>query len=56
MNPLVKACHNCKVYINLDASYEGQKLEKAFDSKHRGHMVQVVQFAEIKDKYKLYEP
>ncbi|MHA1233305.1 MAG: hypothetical protein ACTSRP_16125 [Candidatus Helarchaeota archaeon] len=52
---MVKACHGCREYIFLDATYEGQKLEKAFDSKHRGHMVQVVRYDEIKDKYKKFE-
>ncbi|MHA1269991.1 MAG: hypothetical protein ACTSPY_09425 [Candidatus Helarchaeota archaeon] len=52
---MVKACHSCKEYVILDASYESQKLERAFDSKHRGHMVQVVQFNEVKEKYKKFE-
>ena len=52
---MVKACHSCREYIFVDSSYEGQKLEKAFDSRHRGHMVQVAQYAEIKEKYKKFE-
>ena len=51
----VKACHGCLEYIVLDASYESQQLEKAFDSKHRGHMVQIVGLNEVQDKYKQFK-
>ncbi|MBD3228005.1 MAG: hypothetical protein GF329_07430 [Candidatus Lokiarchaeota archaeon] len=52
---VIRACHGCKEYVRLDASYESQQLEKAFNSQHRGHMVQVVSFDEVKDKYKEFK-
>jgi hypothetical protein len=52
---IIKACHSCREYVRLDASFEAQKLERAFDNRHRGHMVQVVQLNEVKDKYTEFE-
>ncbi|MHA1131755.1 MAG: hypothetical protein ACTSQI_00160 [Candidatus Helarchaeota archaeon] len=49
---MVKACHRCRIWIELDSSYESQKKEQRFDREHRGHPVQVVRISEIQKYYK----
>ena len=48
---MVKACHSCRVYMELGSTYEIMQKEKRFDGKHRGHPVQVVRISEVQEYY-----
>ncbi len=44
---VVRACHKCKLYVQMDESLEGKKRVKAFDINHRGHPLGMVNQDEV---------
>lgn len=49
---MVKACHKCRIYIEIGSTYDIVQKERIFDRDHRGHPVQVVRVSEIQEYYK----
>ncbi len=43
----VFACHRCKIFINVDESYEGQMGTFLFERDHQGHPVGNIDQAEV---------
>jgi len=52
---MVKACHKCRIYIEIGNTYELVKKEQKFDQEHRGHPVQIVRISEVQEYYKPVE-
>lgn len=52
---MLKACHRCRLYIELGSSYQQMQKEKDFDRQHRGHPTQVVRASEVQEHYKKIE-
>ncbi len=43
----VVACHKCKIFIQVDESYEGQMGTYLFERDHKGHAVGNIDLAEV---------
>ena len=51
----VKACHRCRVYMEIGNTYQFVQREGQFDREHRGHPVQIVRISEVQEYYKRIE-
>ena len=45
---IVRACHQCREYVRVEETYEGQKILRAFEKDHKVHPVGSVDIAEVR--------
>ncbi len=55
LDRMVKACHKCRIYIEIGDNYQQMQKEKNFDREHKGHPTQVVRISEVQEYYKRSE-